>query len=241
MCLRDTRSNGYAAAMTTRLAHQPADLTTPAGRQRAWRELIWGDHGVLRLRFRNLHQISHEMWRSNQPSPRQIAEHARDRGVRTIVNLRGASTKGYYLLEREACLAHGVDLIDFQVFSRDTPTRETIFEAGRLFDRIAYPALMHCKSGADRAGLMATLYRILRERRSVEDALDQLSFKYLHIKHGKTGVLDAFFLSYLDFNAQSPKPFLDWVAEDYDRLAIKADFLSSAKARFRVDALLRRE
>ena len=63
------------------------------------------------------------MWRANQPSPRQVVAHARERGIRTIINLRGASTKGYYLLEKEACEAAGIALVDFQVFSRDTPTR----------------------------------------------------------------------------------------------------------------------
>jgi protein tyrosine/serine phosphatase len=91
-----------------RRVHVAADLSTRAGRARAQREMTWGDHGFLRARFRNLHQISPEMWRSNQPSPRQIAEHARERGIRTIINLRGPSTQGYYLLEQEACAANGI-------------------------------------------------------------------------------------------------------------------------------------
>ncbi|MEO0981155.1 MAG: protein tyrosine phosphatase [Pseudomonadota bacterium] len=221
--------------------HVAADLTTPEGRRRARRELIWGDHGFLRLRFSNLHRVSDEMWRSNQPSPEQIERHVRDRGVRTIVNLRGASSKGYYLLEKEACDALGVNLVDFQVFSRDTPTRELVFAADRLFAELEYPALMHCKSGADRAGLMSVLYKILRERRSVEEAAAQLSPKYLHVRWGKTGVLDAVFDTYLRFAAETPKPFLDWVAEEYDRLAVKQAFLKTWGARARFDALLRRE
>ena len=78
--------------------HVAADLATPDGRRRARRELVWGDHGFLRARFSNLHRISPEMWRSNQPSPRQVEAHARERGIRTIINLRGATTRGYYLL-----------------------------------------------------------------------------------------------------------------------------------------------
>lgn len=221
--------------------HVAADLATPEGRVRARRELVWGDHGFLRARFQNLHRISEDMWRSNQPSPRQIEAHARLRGVRTIVNLRGASTKGYYLLEKEACEAHGIALVDFQVFSRDTPTPEAIFGARDLFDSIAYPALMHCKSGADRAGLMSVLYMLLRENAPFEEAVDQLSLKYLHVKQGKTGMLDAFFEAYRRFNARTPKPFLDWVAEDYDRLAVKEAFLQSFESRLNIDRLLRRE
>ncbi len=221
--------------------HIAPDISTVEGRRRARRELIWADHGFLRVRFRNLHQISDEMWRSNQPSPRQIEEHARERGIKTIINLRGESTKGYYLLEKEACEAVGIDLVDFQVFSRDTPTREKIFGARDLFDSIRYPALMHCKSGADRAGLMSVLYRLLREKVPFEEAVEQLSFDYLHVKQGKTGVLDAFFDAYRQFNAVTPKPFLDWVAEDYDREAVKARFMESFESRLNIDKLLRRE
>jgi len=228
-----------------RRKHVAADLATPAGRARARRELVWGDHGFLRARFRNLHQISPEMWRSNQPSPRQIAEHAKERGIRTILNLRGPTTQGYYLLEKEAAEKAGMEVIDFQVFSRDPPTREAVFAARDLFERIEYPALMHCKSGADRAGIMAVLYKLLRERVPFQEARAQLSGKFLHIKHGKTGVLDAFLDEYEAFNAgRDPahwKPFLDWVAEDYDRLALKEAFARKLGKGPQLDVLLRRE
>src|SRR5690606_3599319 len=137
---------------------------------------------------------------------------------------RGPTTKGFYLLEKEACEAAGIDLIDFQMYSREPPTVEKVFGARDLFERIRYPALMHCKSGADRAGIMAVLYKLLREKLPYEEAIEQLSGRYLHIRHGKTGVLDAFFETYAAFNAGRPpnewKPFLDWVAEDYDRVAV---------------------
>jgi len=208
-----------------RKPHIGADLTEPSGRKRARREMIWGDHGFLRARFSNLHKLSDEMWRANQPSPRQIAAHKAERGIRTIINLRGVSTRGYYLLENEACAAHGIELIDYQVFSRDTPTRETVLGVRELFEELEYPALMHCKSGADRAGLMAVLYLIARKSLPVSEAIEQLSFRYLHVKQGKTGMLDAFFQAALDAGADQPDAFFRWTTEDYDRMAVKRAFL----------------
>ncbi|MEO1660229.1 MAG: protein tyrosine phosphatase [Pseudomonadota bacterium] len=199
------------------------------------------DHGFLRESFQNLHAISDEMWRSNQPNPRQIEEHVRRRGIKTILNLRGVSTRGYYLLEKEACAANGVELIDFQVFSRDTPTVEKILEAKALFDRIEYPALMHCKSGADRAGLMSVLYVIFRLGEPVSVAVRQLSKTYLHMREGKTGLLDAFFEAYLEAEKERGIGFEDWLQTEYDREKVKADFLSSGRAKLRLDWLLRRE
>jgi protein tyrosine/serine phosphatase len=219
----------------------PIDLATPAGRRRARKELIWGDHGFLRLRFRNLHRISDEMYRANQPSPEHIDAYARDLGLKTIVNLRGASPKGYYLLEKEACERNGIELVDFQMFSREAPPRESVLAAKALFDSIAYPALMHCKSGADRAGVMAVLYQHFRKGLPIEQAAEQLSRKYLHIREGKTGVLDYFFESYLKEGKPRGVSFADWIAAEYDPKAIKERFLKTWKSKMNLDQLLRRE
>lgn len=203
--------------------------------------MVLGDHGFLRESFQNLHQISDEMWRANQPNPRQVAEHVRLRGIKTILNLRGDSTKGYYLLEKEACEAAGIELVDFRVYSRDMPTVERVFEAKSLFNDIAYPALMHCKSGADRAGLMSVLYMIFRMGEPVSIAKQQLSKKYLHMKEGKTGLLDAFFEAYLQAETATGIAFEDWLKTEYDREQLKAEFLDSGQAKLRLDWFLRRE
>lgn len=224
-----------------KIPHIAADLSLKEGRKRAHREMVWSDHGFLRTNFSNLHRISDEMWRSNQPSPRQIEAHQRYRSIRTIVNLRGPSTRGFYLLEKEACEALGITLVDYQVFSRDTPRAEAVLATRELFANMAYPALMHCKSGADRAGLMSVLYLIARQNVPVAQAIDQLSIKYLHIKQGKTGMLDAFFEAALAAGADAPDAFFDWVATDYDRLAIKADFLKKTGRQIELDRLLGRE
>ena len=217
------------------------DLTTPRGRRRARNELVWGDHGFLRVKFRNLHRISDEMYRANQPSPEHIARYAKELGLKTIINLRGQSPKGYYLLEKEACERHGIQLVDFQVFSREVPTAESVLQAKQLFDSIVYPALMHCKSGADRAGVMSVLYQHFRKGLPIDQALEQLSGKYLHVRHGKTGVLDDFFETYLAQGKAAGLSFEDWVSRGYDHKAMKARFLRGRKSKIDVDQLLRRE
>ncbi len=224
-----------------RRSHIAADLASPPGRARAERELVLGDHGFLREGFQNLHQISDEMWRANQPNPRQVAEHARLRGIKTIINLRGPSTRGFYLLEKEACEAVGIELVDFQVFSRQTPTVETVLAAQALFGKITYPALMHCKSGADRAGLMSALYMMFRQGQPVATAAQQLSKKFLHLREGKTGILDAFFEAYLSYAREHEIAFETWLQTVYDREAVKADFLKTGRSKLGLDRILRRE
>lgn len=228
-----------------RRPHIAADLTTASGRARAWRELYLGDHGFLRVRFSNLHQISDEMWRSNQPSPAQLRAHARLRGIRTILNLRGETTKGYYLLEREACAEAGLRLVDFKMLSREPPAIDAILAARELFETIEYPVLMHCKSGADRAGIMAVLYMHLRQKRPFREAFGQLSGRYLHIRQGRTGVLDAFCEAFLDWSRlrqpESDDAFMEWVTTEYDPAAVKAAFLARLGKGPKLDEILGRE
>jgi protein tyrosine/serine phosphatase len=212
------------------------DLHTPEGRRRAFKQLTYDDQGFLRAKFRNFHWVSPEMARANQPSPHRIAEYA-GMGFKTIINLRGFNDSGYYLLEREACKAHGLALIDAPFGAREPPYKDRLLRVARLFEEIRYPALMHCKSGADRTGLVAGIWLLLQGR-PVEEARAQLSLRHGHIRQSKTGILDAFFAAYAQ---AAPKPFLDWLREDYDEAALRAGFASRAWADGLVDKILRRE
>ena len=103
------------------------------------------------------------------------------------------------------------------------------------------PALIHCKSGADRTGLAAGLW-LMAQGRPVEEALDQLSLRFGHVAAARTGILDAFFRTYAAFvKDNGPKPFLDWVREDYSEDALRAAFRSTPWADRLVDGVFRRE
>ena len=204
-----------------------------------WYDLYIKDHHFLRTRWRNLHQLDEMMWRSNQPSPRQIAQLAQ-MGIRNIVNLRGPRTVGTWQLEAQACEAHHIRLYDFTARSRAAPDKQMLHDARDLFASLKGPSLMHCKSGADRAGLMSALYMMMVKKQKTAEALAQLSFKYLHVKQAKTGLLDAFIASYQPYEAQG-MPFFTWIDEIYDPAALQADFMAKGWANRLVDDILRRE
>jgi protein tyrosine/serine phosphatase len=217
------------------------DLTTPKGRFKAYWDYNFQDHAFLRAAFQNAHWVSPELVRTNQPSPRQLARW-RDRGVKTIVNLRGGFDGSFYALEREACQKLGLEMVDFVVTSREIPSREQVVGAKRLFETLKYPALMHCKSGADRAGVMSVLYCHFRLGQPIEQAISQLSLKYLHMEAGKTGVLDYVFDRYLEDVAPQGIRFLEWVQSDaYDPKAMKADFRAKWWGNVFTEGLLKRE
>ena len=216
------------------------DLAARGGRFRAQWDLMAVDHGFARLVYPNQARVSEKLYRSGQPLPCHFPGIAR-KGIKTVVNLRGRNDSGWYVLERESCERRGIALVDYPIKSRDTPAKETIHGAQRLFAALRYPALIHCKSGADRVGLMGTLYRILHEGRPVEEAVEQLSWKYGHIRQAKVGMIDFFFEQYRRYNQEKPTPFLDWVDRVYDPAALKASFMSQWWANLVVDKILRRE
>ncbi len=100
---------------------------------------------------------------------------------------------------------------------------------------------MHCKAGADRAGLAAALYLILHEGRPVAEAARQLSARYGHFRFAKTGILDAFFARYLAEGEAKGLDFLTWVETVYDPEALKRDFRPGFWSDVVVDRLIRRE
>lgn len=206
----------------------------------AWLSLTFADHGFLRPIYWNVGRVGAHVVRGPQPNPLQIRFLAWWYGIRTIVNLRGATQFGSYALERDVCERRGLALENCVLWSRDPPTREQIHEFRAIIERIAYPALFHCKSGADRAGIASALYLVLKEGRPVEEAARQLS-GYGHLQAGPTGVLDAFFDQYLKDTRDRPMAFLDWVDNVYDQKALKASFRPAPIGSFIVDTVLRRE
>jgi protein tyrosine/serine phosphatase len=217
------------------------DLTSPTGRLKTYFDYTFKDHAFLRLGFQNAHWISDELVRTNQPWPHQLA-HWKRHGVKTVINLRGGFDGSFYALEKEACARLGLELVNFTVASREVPTPAQVLGAKRLFETIAYPALMHCKSGADRAGVMSVLYMHFRKGRTIREAMDQLGFRYLHVKQGKTGVLDYTFERYLAEGEPAGLSFLEWVQTPaYDPKGMKATFQSQMWASLITDRLLRRE
>jgi protein tyrosine/serine phosphatase len=217
------------------------DLTTAAGRRRAVLDHLWKDHAYLRLGFSNAHWISDELVRTNQPWPFQLKAWS-ERGIKTVINLRGGFKTSFRALEVDACARHGLELVDFVIASRDVPTAEKVLAARTLFDTVRYPALMHCKSGADRAGIMGVFYKHFRLGMPISEAMEQLSLKYLHMRAGLTGVLDHIFERYLTEGEPAGLSFADWVCTPaYDPVAIQAEFRANWWGTLLTERLLRRE
>jgi protein tyrosine/serine phosphatase len=230
----------YAARREKRAARWNRPILSRRERLRAWADLLFTDHGILRLVHLNAYRVSPQLWRSAQPSPLDIARMAK-KGLRTIINLRGGRSHGAWQLEREATEKRGIAVVDCVLSSRSAPDREMVLALPALFASINYPALAHCKSGADRAGLFSALYLLIVEKANAKTALRELSLRKGHFRYAQTGILDAFLEAYRDEGETKGKTFLDWVREDYDAAALQARFAPKRLSSLIADRLLARE
>jgi protein tyrosine/serine phosphatase len=217
------------------------DMSTPEGRFKTYWNYTWADHAFLRVGFQNAWWIGPDLVRTNQPWPFQL-KRWRDRGIKTVINLRGGFDASFYALERDACERLGLKMVDFTITSREAPSVQRVLGARELFQSIEYPALMHCKSGADRAGIMSVFYRHFHLGEPIRKAMEELSLRKLHVRQGKTGVLDYVFERYLAEGEPAGLSFIDWVQTPaYDPKKIKADFRTQWWGTLLTEGLVRRE
>jgi protein tyrosine/serine phosphatase len=229
----------YNARMA-RIARWDRPITGGRQRLHAWLNMIFVDHGIFRLFYLNKRSVDGRLFRAAQPWPHQIARFARE-GGRSIVYLRGGKEHGSWPLEREAAEANGLAIEEFLARSREAPDKAALLAAPEFFRQLRYPALIHCKSGADRAGFVSALYVLVHLGRPADEALRQLHWRYGHFHWSKTGILDFFFERYRDEGEARGIPFLEWVDKHYDPAALARDFKPRFWSSLLVDRLLRRE
>lgn len=183
----------------------------------------WVDHGFLRHWWKNFGEIAPGVYRSNHPGPGRMRDYGRQ-GIKTVINLRGDNWEPTSQLSNEAAREMGMTVIPIGMSARNAPWREALIKLIEAYRSAERPILIHCKSGADRTGLAAAVYALVFRGASVTEARRELSFKYLHIKASKTGVLDHVLDVYEARLAKGPIAFEDWVRSEYDRDAVNESF-----------------
>ena len=218
----------------------PGDLAARHGRLLAWVDSLFVDLAVLRLVWGNWGVVvPGVLYRANHPTPGRLARARRRVGLKSVINLRGATRSGSDALSREQAGRLGMVFIDMALSSGRAPARETMVALADALRAAPKPALVHCKSGADRAGFAAAVFLLL-EGAPVAVALGQLRLRYGHLRGSRAGVLDAVLLRF-ETEGEGRMDFLDWVRTRYDAEAITARFKSGGIGGFLHDRVLRRE
>lgn len=136
---------------------------------------------LVAARYPNFHEVDPGgLYRSGQLSPGGLARVIERHGIRTVVNLRGASDADWYRAEAAVARAHGVQLVDISLSSRRLPHPDEVAALLDAFRDAERPILVHCFSGADRTGLAAAVYALEVQGRSREEALSLLTLRTLH-------------------------------------------------------------
>ena len=131
----------------------------------------------------NFHTVSEgRIYRSAQMGGEALAGVVREHGIKSIINLRGGGAgDDWYRAETNVSSQLGVRHFDFALSATHEVTDE---EMDRILETIRTapkPALIHCKSGADRTGLVGALYLYSIEGRTARSADGQLNPFYGHL------------------------------------------------------------
>jgi len=190
------------------------DITTPAGRALSWLHFHLFDHAYLRLPWTNFDRVAEGVYRSNHPGPRRLARYKR-MGICAVLNLRGDDGYAPWLFEEEACRALGLDLRVAKIYARKPATRAEMIRLIDTMREMPRPFVLHCKSGADRAGLAAVLYAHVIDGQPLKEARRHLNWRYVHLKSTRTGIVDHILDMYETRAAEGPISLEEWIRTEY--------------------------
>ncbi len=129
----------------------------------------------------NFHVVADgRAYRSAQPTADSLASAIEQLGLRTVVNLRGENPdEAWWQQEQQVCESYGVTLVNIRMSAQSLPSREMLLLLYDTFVSAEYPILIHCRSGADRTGAAAAIWRMMQGE-SREAAMGELSPAYFH-------------------------------------------------------------
>jgi len=167
---------------------------------------IGGYWGLLQYEG-NLHAVSAGvLYRSAQLSKSETRWAVREYQIKSVLNLRGAHAgQPWYDDEIAAAGELGLAHFDYPLSSKRFVTSEQIAAILAIVRTAPKPLLIHCKSGADRSGLVAALYRYSETGASAAEADGELSLAYGHFPYlmSRSVAMDNSFWAFVNGTART--------------------------------------
>lgn len=167
-----------------------------------------------------LEVVPDEIWRSAQPSGREMDEFISRLELRTVLNLRGDGSDSAWLTEQRAVTeARGVELHTVRLSAKDMPPAQRLRRIVEVLDTAPRPLLFHCKGGVERSGLVGAVAILLHDG-TLEQARAEFapSKGYIQLLSGSELplVLDDY-ESWMATQGETHAPdrFRAWVATEY--------------------------
>lgn len=123
--------------------------------------------------------VTGRIYRSAQLSADGLQKIIREKGIRSIVNLRGNYTESaWYIMEREISEKNNVRLYDVMLSAHDLPEYGKLMSLLDILSKSERPILIHCRRGSDRTGLVSALALLFEEDSPLSRAKEQFSWRY---------------------------------------------------------------
>ncbi len=168
--------------------------------------IIPGAHIANILVYGNFRTVTEgEAYRSGQINDDKLEKYLKEHHIRSVLNLRGENRGAeWYEDEIAICRKLSVRHYDLAMNSTGKPNRDVIARLMAIFSEAPRPILIHCRSGSDRSGLVAALWKVVVDGEPKAVAQKQLSIRYGHFPIGQTSVLDDFFKEWEPATVQLP-------------------------------------
>lgn len=164
--------------------------------------------------------IPGRVYRSAQLQPKELEQFAREKNIKTVVNLRGRPAADWYPAEAVTTQALGISQEDVTLSANRLPPTDEIRRLVDVLDHSEYPILLHCRQGADRTSLATTAYLLLYTDADYASAMRHCSPRFGHIPLHTAACVDEFFELYEKWltangNEHSPARFRHWATKEY--------------------------
>jgi protein tyrosine phosphatase (PTP) superfamily phosphohydrolase (DUF442 family) len=179
-------------------------------------------HFALILATPNLHPvIAGQIYRAAQPEPATLQRLVAQKGIRTVINLRGCCPHlPWYVQEANATAALDLDQLDIAMSATRLPSPQSVIQLIEALDQAPRPLLLHCQQGVDRTGLASVVALLLYTSTPLDQARRHLSLERGHVRLGRTRFIGRFFDYYAAWLAElqlehSPALFRYWASKLY--------------------------
>lgn len=127
----------------------------------------------------NLHVVAPgQVYRSGRMNPKAMAQVVKSLGIRSVLSLVGIND-----IEKETVHRAGAEYFAFSLSDHHEVSDSQVENIVVVLYHAPKPLLIHCKAGADRAGLVSALYRYAVEAQPASEADGELTFFYGHMPY----------------------------------------------------------